>query len=98
MTTIPTTAAQLADAYGDVDAQIKALEKRRDAIKAILGQHNMDVFEGARYTLTRTSYVQDRLDTKRLAADLGDDILAQYRTQAQCSRITVRLAPVALAA
>lgn len=96
----PTTIPALADAYGEIDAQIKALEKQRDALKAEMLKRKTAEFEGDRFTILRSEYDRTALDTTALKAALGEDIVAEYSKTTTCTRLTVRAtaAPIAKAA
>lgn len=75
------SSAELADDYGAVDGQIKALSERKDAIKSELLARNIEKIEGERFTLTVSEQVSKRLDTKALKDALGADICAEYERE-----------------
>lgn len=91
---LPTTIPDLADMYGDLDAQIKALTDARDAVKAELAKRKTDTFKGDRWALSRTTYETTRLDTKLIRAEMGDDWCAAFTSTSSATRITVK--PVAI--
>lgn len=63
----------VADEYGDVDAQIKALEERKKALRDELVTLVQDVpVVGLRWTVTRSDVTSRRLDTKLVEAYLGE--------------------------
>ena len=80
----------LADQFGDVKAQIAALEDREDALKKELAARIDDVpAVGPRWTVTKSESVSRRLDTKALRELLGDG-LAPYEKESVSVRMLVK--------
>lgn len=92
MSDLPTTIPALADAYGEIDAQIKALEQRRDAIKAELAKRKADAFAGTGWTITRSTYETSRVDTAAIKAEMGAEWLAARSKTTSATRWTVKRA------
>jgi hypothetical protein len=84
------SSAYLADAYGTLDAQIKALTKQADAIKGELKARKIDTVEGAKFTVSVASVTSKRLDTAALKKALGDDIIAEFERDQVSDRLTVK--------
>lgn len=72
------SATQLADDYGALDAQIKALTERKDAIKDELKARGIEKAEGDRFTVTATISTRTTYDDKAIREALGADIVRQY--------------------
>jgi hypothetical protein len=91
--------AQYADEIGNLDAAIKEQTERLDALKAAFKALNISAARGQNFAITVTETSSERLDTKKLTADLGKDTLAPYYTTTNSQRMTIkavaRLAEVA---
>jgi len=82
--------ADLADEYGTLDGQIKALTERKDAIKEEFKARSVDRVEGPKFTITVSEQSAKRLDTKALKAALGDDICAEYEKESFSTVVRVK--------
>lgn len=82
--------AQLADEYGDLDAQIKALTEAKDAIRDELKARSAEKVEGARWTVTISAATRTTYDDKAIRAALGADICRQYERVTDTSTIRVK--------
>jgi predicted phage-related endonuclease len=81
---------QLADQFGELKAQMDALEKQADEIKDELKSRVRDVPAiGERYTVTKIESTQKRLDTKGLRELLGD-ALAPYEKESPVVQLRVK--------
>lgn len=81
---------QIADAYGDLKAQIDELEAQAGEIKEELRGRIRDVPAiGERYTVTKIESTQKRLDTKGLRELLGD-ALAPYEKESPVVQLRVK--------
>lgn len=70
-------AEQLADEYGDLDAQIKALEEDKAKVRDEMLTYLDDVpVVGLRWTVKKSESTSTRLDTKKVRAFLGDKAAA----------------------
>ncbi len=83
--------AAIADEFGALDAQIKALEERKAELRKELEARLAITprVAGNHWTVTRADVVSSRLDTKGLKALLGD-ALDPYYVQSTAVRITVK--------
>lgn len=90
------TPAALADEIGQLDADHKALgealDAKKDALKMMLARNGETIARGERFMCSVTETVSDRLDTKRLKADLGG-ALDGYYVKATSLRMTIKAAP-----
>lgn len=90
-----TKITDLVDQYGDLDAQIKALTAKKDAIKKQIEKRNGESYQGSRWAIERSTYVRKSLDTSAIKELLGDEY-DTYTQTSICSRISVRALPRAL--
>lgn len=82
--------SELADDFGNIKAQIAALEEREDAIKKELMARIDDTPAiSPRWTVTKSESVSKRLDTKALRDLLGDG-LAPYEKESRSVRMLVK--------
>lgn len=82
--------AALVDEFGNVKAQIDALEKREKELRDEIVARFDDVpMIGARWTATVSTSASKRLDTKRLRVDLGD-ALDVYETESTSTRVVAK--------
>lgn len=83
--------AQIADEFGALDQQAKALDKRiaelKDELKKRIGDD--EVVEGAKFTVTVSTTVSTRIDTKKLREVLGDAV-KEVETTSESTRVTVK--------
>lgn len=82
---------QIADEYGTLDAQIKALTERKDALKDELKARGVEKVEGAKFTVTVSTTTRVTYDDKAIRAALGEDICKQYERTAET--VTLRVKP-----
>lgn len=70
--------AQLADLYGDIDAQIKALSEAKAAVRAEFEARNADAgrIDGETYYVNFALRETKTLDKKAVEAELGADWIA----------------------
>ncbi len=80
----------LADEYGTLDLQEKALAKRKSEIKAELIARDVDTVEAVKFTVTLSTQVSKRLDTTALKAALGEDICAEYEKSTESTVVRVK--------
>lgn len=92
------TISALADDYGVLSQQIKALEAKRDEIKKKLAAYKSDVFVGSKYTVKRCMFEQSRLDTTAIRADMGEAWVQNYTKTSTGMRLTVSVTVVELEA
>ena len=85
------TIAELADEYGTLSAQIKALETKREAVKKKLLTYKSDTLVGDRYTVSKTVYTASRLDTAAVKHYLGDALVEKYSTTSISVRLSISL-------
>lgn len=81
--------AAAVDELGFIKAQIAELEQKEKALTDALKSTGQDNFAGSFYDCTISRADRDTVDTKKLRADLGDDIMAGYTKTA--SVVTLRL-------
>ena len=79
---------QLADAIGDADAHAKAKQAYLDALKDEAKRRNVEIAQGAKWCVRVDPTTSRRLDTKRLATDLGD-ALDEYYVTTMSQRLTI---------
>ena len=72
------SSAALADEYGELKERVKGIEKRIGDIKAELAKRGVTSQDGEKFSLSLVSEMRTTLDTARLKADLGEDIIAGY--------------------
>lgn len=89
-----TSTTQLADDYGMLDLQIKALTDRKDAIKSELLSRNVEKVEGAKFTITVSTSTRTTYDDKAIREALGADIVKQYERTTET--VTVRVKPTVI--
>lgn len=91
MTTITNSnVAALADAFGAIDAEIKALEERKALIRKQLEDAlaDGDAAIGAQFTVARKDVLSGRLDAKALREAFGD--LSKFEKASISTRLTVK--------
>ena len=69
---------QLADDYGTIDAQIKALEIKKTDLKKELQTRSVTFAAGERYQVSLAEQSTTRLDTAALKEALGADICKEF--------------------
>lgn len=81
----------LADEFGDIKAQISALEEREKALRETLLARGIDEVPaiGRRWTVKASESMSKRLDTKALRELFGDG-LAPYEKESVSIRIIVK--------
>lgn len=83
--------AHIADEFGALDQQAKALDKRiaelKDELKKRTGGD--EVVEGARFTVTVATTATTRIDTKKLREILGDAV-KEVEMTSESIRVTVK--------
>lgn len=82
---------QLADDYGTLDIQIKALTERKDDIKDELKARGVEKVEGAKFTITVSTSTRVTYDDKAIREALGADIVKQY--ERVTDTVTLRVKP-----
>lgn len=82
---------QLADDYGALDAQIKALTERKDAIKDELKARGVEKAEGERFTVTASTATRVTYDDKAIREALGPDICKQYERVTETTTLRVKV-------
>lgn len=68
----------LVDELGLVKAQIAELEAREKALKDALVEAGAKSYSGTFYDCSVSTSERETVDTKKLRADLGDEIMAGY--------------------
>lgn len=81
---------QLADDYGTLDLQIKALTERKDAIKDELKARGVEKVEGAKFTITVSTSTRTTYDDKAIREALGADIVKQYERVSETTTLRVK--------
>lgn len=81
---------QLADDYGTLDAQIKALTERKDAIKDELKARRVEKVEGAKFTITVSTSTRTTYDDKAIREALGAEIVKQYERTTETTTLRVK--------
>lgn len=92
MTTMTTSnIAALADEFGAIDAQIKALEERKAALRKELEKalDDGDAAIGQTWTVVRKDALSERLDTKALREAFGG-MLHPYEKVSVTTRISAK--------
>jgi hypothetical protein len=80
----------VADEYGDIDNQIKALEERKKILRDELVTYVQDVpVVGLRWTVSKSESTQRSLDTKAVRDFLGDKT-DQFERANKVSKILVK--------
>ena len=91
--------AQYADEIGNLNAQKAEIDERMEALKDAFKTLNISAARGDHFAITVTETSSERLDIKKLTADLGKDTLAPYYITTNSKRMTIkavaRLAEVA---
>lgn len=82
---------QIADEFGTLDLQIKALTERKDALKDELKARGVEKVEGAKFTVTVSTSTRVTYDDKAIRAALGEDICKQYERTTET--VTLRVKP-----
>ena len=80
----------LADQYGNLDAQIKALTEERDSIKDSLKASGLERVEGSRFTVTVSTSTRTTYDDKAIRAALGEEICKQYERSTETTTLRVK--------
>lgn len=81
--------AHLADAYGDVKAQIAALEAREKELKDELLSRGEDEAIGDKWTVRAAPYASKRLDTTAIKRELGEAV-ARFERETIAIRFTYK--------
>lgn len=89
---IATTA--LADDYGTLDLQIKALTERKDAIKDELKARGVEKVEGQKFTVTASLSARTTYDDKAIREALGAEICKAYERVTET--LTIRVKPTVI--
>ena len=84
----------LADDYGKLDTQIKALQKRADAIKAELKFRKIETSEGASFTVTLSAAERVTYDDRAIREILGADTCEPFKRVTITE--TLRVKPTAI--
>jgi hypothetical protein len=71
--------ADLVDEAGNLDAQIKRLEKQFSAIKGELKSRKVESCEGQRFAVTVTASERVTYDDKSIREILGEDAVAEFK-------------------
>ena len=83
---------QLADEIGKLDTHIKTQAEQLEALKDEFKARDISAACGNSYAVTRSDTTSKRLDTKKLRAALGDDLVA-YETETKSTRLTIKASP-----
>jgi hypothetical protein len=86
--------ADLADEYGALDAQIKALSEQRDALKDELKARQIERVEGVYWTVTLSASTRTTYDDKAIREALGADICKTYERVTET--VTLRVKPTVM--
>lgn len=70
--------ADIVDDLGTVKAEIAALQEKEKALIAKLKATGLSELDGTLFRATMSTAPRETIDTKRLRADLGDDIISAY--------------------
>lgn len=91
--------AQLADLYGDLDVQIKALTEAKAAVRAEIEARNADAdrIDGETFYLNFALRETKTLDKKAVEAELGADWIAANSKSTASVVLTVNVIKAALA-
>ena len=81
---------QIADEYGTLDLQIKALTERKDALKDELKARGVEKVEGAKFTITVSTSTRTTYDDKAIREALGSEIVKQYERVTETTTIRVK--------
>ena len=81
---------QIADEYGALDLQIKALTERKDALKDELKARGVEKVEGAKFTITVSTYTRTTYDDKAIREALGSEIVKQYERVTETMTLRVK--------
>ena len=81
---------QIADEYGTLDLQIKALTERKDALKDELKARGVEKVEGAKFTVTASTSTRITYDDKAIREALGSEIVKQYERVTETTTIRVK--------
>jgi len=81
---------QIADEYGALDLQIKALTERKDALKDELKARGVEKVEGAKFTITVSTSTRTTYDDKAIREALGSEIVKQYERVTETMTLRVK--------
>jgi hypothetical protein len=81
---------QIADEYGTLDLQIKALTERKDALKDELKARGVEKVEGAKFTITVSTSTRTTYDDKAIREALGSEIVKQYERVTETMTLRVK--------
>ena len=68
----------LADELGAVNAELRRLERRKEALRQAILDHGVDLIRGARFEVSVVQRTRDSLDENAIRADMGDDWVEHY--------------------
>lgn len=88
------SSTDLADEFGALDLQIKALTERKDALKDEIKARGLERVEGPKFTVTVSTSTRTTYDEKAIRAALGDEICKQYERNSET--VTIRVKPTAI--
>lgn len=79
----------ICDEIGDLDAQVKALEKRIKAAKEELAERDVSRVEGERFNIQRSDFCRWTLIREDVVAELGEDWCTKHSKIAPVTKWTV---------
>ncbi len=87
------------DQLGDIRAQIKSLEETEVALKAIIAEQGVGLYEGDNYIAEVLQSERNNLDMAAVRAKLTPQFIAAHTTTTKittvkCKRIESRFAPI----
>lgn len=87
------------DQLGDIREQIKALQEKEVALKAIIAEQGVGIYEGDNYLAEVLKHGRDNLDMAAVRAKLTPQFIAAHTvttqvTTVKCKRIESRFAPI----
>ncbi len=85
-----TTIAELADRYGDLDAQIKGLQAEQKRIREKLSHYKTDTLTGTRFVITRSPTIRTTLDKDAVVLRLGEQWVAEHSKVTTSVRFTIK--------
>ncbi len=85
---------QIADRLGELDLIAKGAKEDADSLKSEIKRREVNAVRGDKFILTVSHSISKRLDTKRLATDIGKDTLADYYNETETTTIRVKPAPI----
>lgn len=87
----------LADQIGQIDAQIKALTKQLDALKAQAKSSGLDMIEGRIFVVTVSKDVKATLETAKVREELGQQWYDDHCKLQEVTTVRIKARPEALA-